>query len=140
MVTVRWELPWLANDKRKNRMSHRWQRNGLRKRLARIPFSRSPLRLDKWIRLLPHSGHRMMVILRLQNWHTKLPQYPLLQVRYSLSRFVHPGRGRWDPVHGGLLYLSFRALIRPLLFLLHLNPLYLPKKQRARLKLMERTQ
>ena len=51
------------SDQRKNRESHLSQRNGLMKIMARITRSMIPLRFERWIRLLRHSGQLNMAIL-----------------------------------------------------------------------------
>jgi hypothetical protein len=58
-------LGFVLKDQRKNRSSHFSQRNGRTKIIARIPFSRNPLRLDWWIRSLRHNGQLIITHLLL---------------------------------------------------------------------------
>jgi hypothetical protein len=137
VTAVRLWLAWLANEKRKNRTSHFSQRNGLRKIPARIPFSRKPIRLDRWICLLPHSGHCMMAILRMQQGHPKLPSNLLRPGGATSVPFWTVQFGRFGAI-GTTSFL--RAPIRIVPFLLLSKLLYLPMKHRVRLKLTAGTQ
>jgi len=93
-----------ANDKRKNRKSHRSQRNGLTKTLASILFSRIPRRLDRWICLLPHSGHCMTANLRMQKRASQAAnQFSPAQGGPSVSFWTpRPAANPalWAPLHG----------------------------------------
>jgi hypothetical protein len=56
-------LGFAENEKRKNRKSHRSQRNGRTKIKARSILSAIPLRLDWWMRTLLHSGQLIIPVL-----------------------------------------------------------------------------
>lgn len=56
MVVARDELGVVESDQRKNRESHRSQRNGRMKKAARILRSKIPFLRDRWIRTLPQRG------------------------------------------------------------------------------------
>ncbi|PYV66194.1 MAG: hypothetical protein DMG97_30110 [Acidobacteria bacterium] len=62
VVARRAELGFAVNDQRKNRKSHRSQRNGLTNSIARI-LSMIPLRFDRWMRSLVHCGQFTITML-----------------------------------------------------------------------------
>jgi hypothetical protein len=72
VVAGRDALEFAENDRRKNRKSHFSQRNGLTRIMAKISCSTIPLRLERWIRLLWHSGQLIIAFLLMRHLHCRV--------------------------------------------------------------------
>jgi len=82
-------MGFAANDRRKNRVSHLSQRNGLTKIMARIALSKIPVRFERWIRLLRQWGQIIIRTLRMPFGHLNLPTNFEVARILDLSSFAH---------------------------------------------------
>jgi hypothetical protein len=95
VVAARDELGLAVNAQRKNLESHFSQRNGLREIMAKILLSMMPLRLDRRIRALRHSGQLIIMTLLAPNRH---PNCQFVLCRKGLLRLPLLRRVRLNKV------------------------------------------